>query len=58
MYVFIADINECSSNTACQHHCTNTLGSYHCSCNEGHALSEDGHSCDSIVYTSYWGELQ
>ena len=41
------DINECSSNKGgCAHTCTNTIGSYYCSCNAGYVLS--GKSCNGI----------
>ncbi len=43
------DINECSTNNGgCQHHCTNTDGSYVCSCNEGYKLTNDGYTCEGI----------
>lgn len=41
------DINECASSTSndCEHRCTNTLGSYSCSCNSGYRLNSDGRTC-------------
>ncbi|XP_065917828.1 uncharacterized protein [Dysidea avara] len=45
------DINECaSSNGGCQHNCTNTIGSYYCTCANptGYTLNEDGHNCTDI----------
>ena len=54
------DIDECySSNhtnvtgtddgddddSPCNHNCTNTLGSYQCSCYSGYKLEEDGKTC-------------
>ena len=40
------DIDECERlNGGCEHSCGNTIGSYHCSCNGGYELSENGHSC-------------
>ena len=34
------DVNECSSNkSGCDQVCTNTLGSYRCSCNSGYTKS-------------------
>ena len=40
------DINECEvSNGGCDHICTNTAGSFQCSCNQGYGLGSDGSSC-------------
>ena len=42
----ITDLNECHFNNGnCAHHCTNTDGSYYCTCNAGYQLSTDKHSC-------------
>ena len=42
----ILDINECSTNNGgCQHMCTNSIGSYTCSCNTGFTLDIDNHGC-------------
>ena len=41
-----SDINECSTNNGgCAHTCTNSVGSYACSCNIGFALDADNHGC-------------
>jgi hypothetical protein len=47
MISFVIDNNECRSNSsnACQHNCTNTAGSYSCSCNSGFRLNTDGRTC-------------
>ena len=43
--VFI-DIIECGTNNGgCAQNCTNTEGSYYCTCDAGYQLSSDGHSC-------------
>ncbi|PFX12944.1 Angiopoietin-related protein 3 [Stylophora pistillata] len=44
----ISDINECVQNNGCSENanCTNTEGSYNCSCNPG--FSGDGHKCEDI----------
>lgn len=40
------DINECSvGNGGCEYHCTNTPGSFLCSCPVDHVLQLDGKSC-------------
>ena len=38
------DINECASSP-CEHTCTNTPGSFVCSCNDGYMLNSDGRTC-------------
>eukprot|EP00058_Branchiostoma_floridae_P006890 XP_002592378.1 hypothetical protein BRAFLDRAFT_67239 [Branchiostoma floridae] len=44
--VFCQDIDECLTlNGGCSWNCTNTVGSYNCSCEEGFALDIDGHNC-------------
>ncbi|XP_077862299.1 uncharacterized protein LOC100367189 [Saccoglossus kowalevskii] len=42
------DIDECdtANDGGCEHDCENTDGSYHCECDEGYTLNEDGRSCD------------
>ena len=43
---FLVDINECVEETdGCTQNCTNTNGSYICSCNTGYRLDSDRHSC-------------
>ena len=40
------DINECDEEIdGCAQNCTNTAGSYTCSCSTGYRLGSDGHSC-------------
>jgi len=42
----IADNDECAEfNGECQHNCTNTNGSYSCSCNNDYKLSKDEYNC-------------
>ena len=39
-------MNEClTGNGGCEHICTNTAGSFSCSCNNGFTLAGDGKSC-------------
>ena len=46
-YVFYSDIDEClESMDTCQHVCTNTDGSFTCSCNDGYILNSDGQTCN------------
>ena len=44
-----SDINECSTgNGGCDHVCTNSAGSFECSCNSGYNLAADGTTCVDI----------
>ena len=44
------DINECNLNTdGCAHICTNTIGSYTCSCRTGYRLLSNGRSCQGTI---------
>ena len=47
MYQYIIiDINECNTNNGgCNQTCTNTVGSYECSCNTGYSLDLDNMGC-------------
>lgn len=39
-------MDECvKTPDACDHSCTNSDGSYECSCNRGYVLEPDAHSC-------------
>ena len=43
------DIDECSEGTSgCDQLCSNTLGSYTCSCYSGYELDIDNHTCIDI----------
>ena len=43
------DIDECDiSNGGCEHNCTNTIGSFVCSCNNGYNLTENGLDCTGM----------
>ena len=41
------DVNECT-NGGCDHVCTNSVGSFQCSCNSGYNLAADGTTCVDI----------
>ncbi|XP_048001348.1 prolow-density lipoprotein receptor-related protein 1 [Leguminivora glycinivorella] len=41
------DVDECAEQ-ACEHACRNTIGSFHCKCEKGYRLMEDGLSCAPI----------
>ena len=44
-----SDTDECLANTdGCDQVCTNTIGSFQCSCIEGYTLSSNGRSCLDI----------
>ncbi|XP_078621276.1 uncharacterized protein LOC144887750 [Branchiostoma floridae x Branchiostoma japonicum] len=43
------EIDECETNNGgCAHICTNTIGSFRCSCQDGFSLNSDGFTCDEI----------
>ena len=45
--LYYIEINECNQgNGGCEHTCTNTAGSFYCSCNTGYQLS--GKHCSGI----------
>ncbi|XP_066264276.1 matrilin-2-like [Branchiostoma lanceolatum] len=46
------EIDECETdNGGCAQICSNTIGSFQCSCEDGFSLSSDGFTCDAI-YTA------
>ena len=46
------DINECTAGTdLCEQTCTNTVGSYGCSCNTNYYLSSS-YACDIVTFTA------
>ena len=49
MHVFFSDIDECrDGRDSCAHNCSNTLGSFTCSCGDGYRLGLDGYSCNGM----------
>ena len=48
------DIDECSEGiSGCTQLCTNTIGSYRCSCQYGYQLGIDNHTCLGKIITHY-----
>ena len=46
---YLIDIDECSDGTSgCSQLCTNTIGSYTCTCDNGYQLTNDNHTCTDI----------
>ena len=46
---FSTDIKECdTANGGCAYTCTNTIGSYYCTCNNGYTLQSDKHTCKGM----------
>ena len=51
LIIFHSDIDECERGTdGCDHNCTNTDGSYYCTCMDGYELESDNHTCAGNVY--------
>lgn len=51
--IIITDINEClTNNGSCSHTCTNTPGSYYCTCPTGYVLQLNNHDCLKSKYVS------
>ena len=45
-FIITTDINECrDNNDGCSQICTNTEGSFECSCRDGYVLDGDGGNC-------------
>ena len=48
------DVDECSEGTSgCSQDCTNTVGSFTCSCFDGYLLDEDGKACNGRRVDSF-----
>ena len=46
MHSYCVDINECdTSNGGCEQRCSNTVGSFYCSCDIGYQLDNNGFNC-------------
>ena len=45
--LFLLDVNECTkSSDGCEQICTNTVGSFECSCDSGFVLDDNHLSCN------------
>ena len=45
--MFITDFDECvNNNGGCKQLCYNLVPGYHCDCQEGYVLADDGHTCN------------
>ena len=52
LYVCFLDINECDDETDdCEQICTNTEGSFDCSCMSGFTLDDNGKNCTGESFT-------
>ena len=52
--LFWTDIDECKKmNGGCQSSCTNTPGSFRCSCDQGYRLLDDGLNCEG-KWIHFW----
>ena len=51
----ILDINECVQGSAgCSHNCTNTAGSFYCTCMEGYELESNNLTCKGNGVLCLW----
>ena len=48
-YPQCADEDECAFSNPCNQICTNTYGSFECSCTDGYVLLEDLTSCGGVL---------
>ena len=49
-YLYAIDFNECDvNNGGCEHTCTNTVGSFSCSCDEGYQQTNNLF-CSGMLY--------
>ena len=45
-FLFATDNDECiTNNSNCDHVCSNTIGSFNCSCDSGFSLHSNGATC-------------
>ena len=55
LLLFIVDVNECEDrfSSGCAQECTNTVGSFECSCNSSYELASDGFLCKGETIDHY-----
>ena len=52
LYLF-SDYDECTGNNGgCDQTCSNTVGSFFCSCGDGYMLDVDMTSCNGIIISA------
>lgn len=59
MTFLILDINECDTSRPCDQNCTDTIGSYQCSCSRGFTSVGDkclGKSHSLLKFVFYFGK--
>ena len=51
LVIVTVDINECAGENNCSENsnCTNTLGSYQCSCHDGYLDEGNGYTCTGML---------
>ncbi|XP_053731644.1 EGF-containing fibulin-like extracellular matrix protein 1 isoform X3 [Synchiropus splendidus] len=55
------DVDECETQSPCQHHCYNLIGSFLCQCDQGYEPAPDVVTCqdvDECSYSSYMCQYQ
>ena len=53
-WLILAEIDECAENSSgCSHGCTNTNGSYICTCPVGYKLMRNQHTCMGELHVSH-----
>ena len=56
--VLTSDVDECAiNNGGCEQMCSNTIGSFYCTCESGYQLDEDGMNCSGKIYTDFDQQL-
>ena len=52
LILLLQDVDECSGSNKCEQVCSNTRGSFTCSCHEGYqSKSNDASTCEGETYT-------
>ena len=54
-FILYIDINECDTNNGgCDHNCTNTIGSFECSCSTGYHLCDNVYCIGDYIKLQFW----